>query len=402
MVAMTIGLARHEKAVLVAECQTLGMIAVIRSLGRAGYRVHAVSSQSDALGFHSRFATGNARHPPYDSGEFTLWLDLYLAEHEICAIVPSEGFLHAIAREYEKYEHLVPDAVPLEVWNRCASKISTQLQLAGDRMHCSHLPPGGIILDGHAMPDVEQLTRYPTPFYLKADAGQAVAHAGAVVIRCEDAAQLLRETARLRPHYRALLWQSHAPGKKVGVSLWRHNGAFLAENMTLGLHMAPHTGGMMSLRETFWHESILADAKEKMTCLEWQGVAMMEYKWDPETDEFWFVEINARYWGYLHLDLLSGKDFPRLQVDGFFGETATDLGPAHRKVTCRNTVPGEIGYLVSLVKDRNVSWTRKLRETALFFGLFLHPTQRADLLFPNDRGLYWLALRRFMLRPTAR
>ncbi|MFT4826088.1 MAG: hypothetical protein ACJAUG_003403 [Halioglobus sp.] len=47
-----------------------------------------------------------------------------------------------------------------------------------------------------------------------------------------------------------------------------------------------------------------------MEILEWQGVAMMEYKRDPESDQFWLIEINARYWGYLDQDLYSRKNFP--------------------------------------------------------------------------------------------
>ena len=387
---------RRDKAILVVECYALGMIAVVRSLGRAGYRVHAVSSQADALGFHSTFVARHAQHPAYGSAEFIPWLDNYLAEHRIAAIIPSEGFLHAIAAHYDKYRTLLPDAVPIEVCSVCMSKVSTQLKLLELDPNCTHLPPGGVVYEHDPLPSPEQLASHRKPFYLKADVGQAKEGRGAVAMRCETIDDLRREMALLRPHYRALLWQSYAPGKKVGVSLWRHNGTYMAESMTIGVHMGPHTGGMMSLRKGFWHEQILADAKQKMAALQWDGIGMMEYKWNPETDEFWFIEINARYWGYLHLDLFCGKDFPRLQLDGYFGHRARDLGPARRKLSCRSTIPGELGYLGSLLKDRQVSKWRKLREIVLFFCLFLHPTQKADLLFPNDRGLYWLQWKRFL------
>ena len=39
----------HE--IIVLEADTLTMIAVMRSLGRAGYRPHALSAKTDALGF---------------------------------------------------------------------------------------------------------------------------------------------------------------------------------------------------------------------------------------------------------------------------------------------------------------------------------------------------------------
>src|SRR3546814_15197257 len=45
------------RSVLVPEPHALGMLAAIRSLGRAGYRVHAASPRPDAIGFLSRYCT---------------------------------------------------------------------------------------------------------------------------------------------------------------------------------------------------------------------------------------------------------------------------------------------------------------------------------------------------------
>lgn len=96
-------LIRGGLAILVVECQALGMIAVIRSLGRAGYKVHCASNDPDALGFHSRYCSVSVCHAPYSSAEFMPWLDDYVRANHIAAIVPSESFLHAISADYEKY-----------------------------------------------------------------------------------------------------------------------------------------------------------------------------------------------------------------------------------------------------------------------------------------------------------
>jgi hypothetical protein len=202
---------------------------------------------------------------------------------------------------------------------------------------------------------------------------------------------MLKTARDLLRRYRGLLWQSYVPGKKVGISLWRHRGDFLAENMTLGMHMYPHTGGTMSLRKTFWHEALLADAKRKLTGLGWQGVAMMEYKWDPILDQFWF------------LDLYVAKDFPALQMDGFFGKPRAALGPPSVTASCRHTVPGEISYLLSRWRDPEISWLAKFGSLVGFLLRFLHPTERADLWFRGDRILYWRAWLEFfrqLAKPT--
>lgn len=138
------------------------------------------------------------------------------------------------------------------------------------------------------------------------------------------------------------------------------------------------------------------DAKQKMKRLGWQGVAMMKCKWIPATDEVRLIEINARYWGYLHLDLFAGKDFPRLQLDAHFGKTDSDIGPPRNELYCRDTVSGEVLYLVSLLKDAKVSWRSKVWRMLVFGTLFFHPTMKADLLFPADRSLYWRAWSQFL------
>ncbi len=74
---------------------------------------------------------------------------------------------------------------------------------------------------------------------------------------------------------------------------------------------------------------MLEDARLKLEAMDWHGVAMMEYRWDPETDRFYLMEMNARFWAALHLALFSGVNFPLLLADAFFkrsvDSTVTDF-----------------------------------------------------------------------------
>jgi hypothetical protein len=297
---------------------------------------------------------------------------------------------------------LLPDATDVDTVRRCLSKVAVFQHLARRADTRDHQPPGGVLSSISELPHEGELTLLMRPFYVKADAGLARDGAGAGVVRCADPIALRRAAEEALAGHTAILWQAHVPGRKVGVSLWRHRGNFRAEHMVLGLHQRPHTGGMMSLRRSFWHDAILADAKRKLEALDWQGVAMMEYKWDPASDEFWFIEINARYWGYLHLDLYAGKDFPRLQLDGFFGLEASDLGPSRHAVTCRHTLPGEWSWLLSRWRDPALSLGARLASVAEFGLRFLQPGVRGDLLFPDDRRLYLIEAGRFLRQTLGR
>lgn len=388
--------------VLIVDANALGMVAVIRSLGRAGYKTFAISGKNDAIGFSSTYASEYAINPPYSSESFIPWLKKFIKENAIELIMPSEGFLHAIQAHYQNFKPYIADAVSTDVWSLCMCKVDTQRCLEahegakGLRGTRAHMPPGGVV---RCLDDIDNISdKSQTPIYVKADHSMAKdSHHSAQVVCCETVMEAKRVLTNLLDDYDCLLWQEFVPGKKVGVSLWWHNGEFRAENMVLGLHTQPWTGGMMSLRETFWHEVILADAKEKMVALGWQGAAMMEYKWDPETDEFWLIEINARYWGYLHLDLYAQKDFPKLQADAFFGDLKENMGKPITTVQCRNTFPGEVGYLLSKLKSANAGFPSKIVSLIGFFARFLMPHIKSDLYFPGDRKLYFLSLKKFLL-----
>ncbi|MEX2648810.1 MAG: hypothetical protein WD673_07335, partial [Alphaproteobacteria bacterium] len=69
---------RQGFAVLVPQVDAIGMIGVVRSLGRAGYRVHACSASPSALGLRSRFAGDAVVHPPYDHPDFLAWSRTYV------------------------------------------------------------------------------------------------------------------------------------------------------------------------------------------------------------------------------------------------------------------------------------------------------------------------------------
>jgi hypothetical protein len=148
---------------------------------------------------------------------------------------------------------------------------------------------------------------------------------------------------------------------------------------------------------SWWHDAMAADAETKLERVDWQGVAMVEYRWDPETDRFWLMEMNLRFWGSLHLALFAGVDFPRLLADAFFGHPTETMVTGRLGVVCRNTIPGEVSYLVSLWRDSSVPMTKKFHSLWEAVLLTLDPRVRNDLWFPGDRALYFRQIKGFLL-----
>jgi predicted ATP-grasp superfamily ATP-dependent carboligase len=78
------------------------------------------------------------------------------------------------------------------------------------------------------------------------------------------------------------------------------------------LRMYPVQGGPSTLREGVEHPQIMELGLSLLRALKWVGVAMVEFKVDPRDGIPKLMEINPRFWGSLHLAIISGVDFPYL------------------------------------------------------------------------------------------
>jgi predicted ATP-grasp superfamily ATP-dependent carboligase len=380
--------------VLVAEAQSMGGVAVIRSLGRAGYQVHALGDKPDALGFYSRFAAAHAVGPDCDDPAFVPWFREYVARHRIRVIIPSEGILLSLRSALDEFAPLLPVSTDTAALYRGLSKVDLFCFLAKESGAGSNIPPSTIV--ERELPPGDLSLLGPGPYYIKGDACYATdpITTGKVyrVARKDALPERLGEALH---HYKRVLVQGHVPGQGVGVFFLRWRGEVLAEFMHRRVHEVPHTGGVSSFRESWWHAAVRDDALAKLEALDWEGVAMMEYRWEPDTDCFHFIEMNGRFWGSLHLALFAGIDFPALLVDAMLGRPVPPARIFPQGLRCRYTFPKEFQYVWSRLSDGRLSPASKLWTVAEFFLLSLDPRVRSDLLFPADRGLYWRRLARF-------
>ncbi|KKC26057.1 hypothetical protein WP12_10620 [Sphingomonas sp. SRS2] len=390
---------RRRKNVLVPAAHSLGGIGVIRSLGRAGYRVHAVAPSRDALGLASRYADERAVHPPLSSEEFQGWFDDYVKRNDIALVMPGGGF-DPDASFARKHEAVFPFNGGPQQGAIAASKFRLFERLSQhDGEAAAHLPPFLLVDLAAPLPTADELASLGVPLFIKLDGALGTTGAsGDDVLRCPNGEAARAALQRLAADYSHALVQGYVAGRGVGAFTLRWDCRTVARMMHRRLHEMPHTGGASSLRQSWWMPEIMADAEAKLAAIGWQGVAMVEYRYDEASGEFWLMEINFRFWGSLHLSLYAGVDFPRLLADSFFGDVPAQLVEGDIGIRCRHLYPHELGYLVSLWRDRAVSWSRKAWSLVEAVGLTLDPGVRSDLLFPGDRRLFWRQLRRALTR----
>ena len=375
---------------MVVDAQALGSLAAIRSLGGAGYPVVAVANTASAIGLHSRYTARRLIAPSYRDKAFIPWLRDVLARDAIRAIVPSEGFLRAVRPVFDELQSLLPLPQEADKVYAGLSKYDLFETLLGQR--ASHLPPL-VLLDDLALPTASAVGSLRLPVFVKVDAEYALSGTeDNLVQRFENTAELSRGLEALRHRYQRAVVQGYCPGVGVGVFFLRWQGSTLAHFMHRRIHEVPHTGGASSFRAAWFHQAIHDHARALLEKLDWEGVAMVEYRWDPSTDRFWLMELNARFWGSLHLALFAGVDFPRLLIDAFFGapQLCNDF---RRGVASRWTFPREVEYVRSCMKDPALPLWRRVWPAVEFLLLGLDPRVRSDLLYPGDRRLYLRAIR---------
>jgi hypothetical protein len=270
------------RAVLVPEAHALGMLAAIRSLGRAGYRVHAASPRRDAIGFASRYCAASAVCPAYDTPAYLDWLRHYLTEHDIAAVIPGGAFLLAIESNFEDFQPLLPIARDRHTVYRALSKseVFQAFRAAPGALGLlDHHPPSVVVERDGPRPADAELAALGSRLYLKADARHGPPGADDLLIGPFAPADADKALLQALGDYRKALVQGAVTGRQAGVTLLLdENGEVLAENCFVDLHPEPTRGGTMSLRRSWRNPELVDDAVRRLRHLGWQGAAMLEYR----------------------------------------------------------------------------------------------------------------------------
>jgi len=113
------------------------------------------------------------------------------------------------------------------------------------------------------------------------------------------------------------------------------------------LRMYPVQGGPSTLREGVEHLQIMELTLSLLKSLNWTGVAMAEFKVDPRDGIPKLMEVNPRFWGSLHLAIISGVDFPYLVLKMARGESFDPVLSYTMGKRCRWLLFGDILHFLN-------------------------------------------------------
>jgi predicted ATP-grasp superfamily ATP-dependent carboligase len=319
--------------VLVTDGDRRTALAVVRSLGLAGYpvRVAAPSRRSiAAVSRHARWSDVVA-DPAQSPGAFVDDVVRLVREHDVRFVIPvTDAALLALTRERDRLGHAslpwpgadavrsVADkaqvaaaagalgiAVPRQ---RVATTIDEALAAASELRFPLVLKPSRSVREQAVGP----FTRF------------TVTHAAeaSVVTEC---------LAALGPAAFPILLQERVVGPGVGVSALLWEGRLLAHFSHRRLREHPPSGGVSVYAESIAPDADLIDRSVALLGhFGWRGVAMVEYKVDAATGTPYLMEVNGRFWGSLQLAVDAGVDFPARLLAAAQGEAETETPPAYR------------------------------------------------------------------------
>lgn len=386
-------------------CIVLGMetqigLGIVRELGRAGVPVIGIGHEPNAIGLASRYLMrGLVVNPPRSPELINAVRALGEEFGPCCLLTVSEANLAWLARHHDAFGN-VRAVVPAQ--EKLALVLDKQQTLQAAREVGIDVPQTLELTSmAHARAIAEGFT---FPAVLKWKDPNAVAKKlsanGLELLKTEyvySQAEFVAVAKRYQPLGEWPMVQAYCPGQGLGQFFYMHEGIAIRRFQHLRIAEWPPEGGFSSVCESMplaQHQALQEKSVALLRHIGWEGVAMVEYRWDPATDKSVLMEINGRYWGSYPLAVHCHADFALLSYYLESGMNLPALPALRPAIRCR-MMSTEIKRLVriflhpELIVDRTFNISR-WREAVRFVTDFFKPHVRYYVWDKSDPKPYWM------------
>jgi len=376
--------------VFVTDGQLRSALAVVRSLGRRDVTVTCGESTRFATAFFSKYTDTSVVYPsPEDEpGAFREFLLSYLEANEIDALLPVGHHATKIVSEYRGLftEHT---QVPTPEYERFSRALDKRTTLEAAKRASVPIPetrfPNSV---DEAAISAEEIG-YPVVIKPRTGHGSRGLH----FIDSPSAFRELYEEVHAVDPFPLIQEALPRDGDGIGTSfLVSKSGDIKAEFAYRRLREYPTDGGPSTLRESISGKQVLEYGRQLLAELDWEGIAMVEFKIDTRVDEPRLMEVNPRFWGSLHLPLYAGVDFPWLVLQYTLDEPIDETLSFEVGIQCRYLLFGDLLNLLARRDFRAVREFLPLRAEDLHYDIL-------DADDPNVIGGRLLAMARFAFSP---
>jgi len=179
------------------------------------------------------------------------------------------------------------------------------------------------------------------------------------------------------------LVQEYVPGRGFGVSaVFDQNHKPMTVFCHSRLREYPVSGGPSCYCQSAWNDELVRYAVALLKSLHWTGVAMVEFKGNPERG-YKLMEINPRFWGSSALAPIAGCDITKYLFHAALGKRAepnTSLAPDYRLNKKMRFFLQDASSLFGYMKQSK----KPFRYFWLHLGSLLNPTVRGGVFSFGD------------------
>ena len=148
-----------------------------------------------------------------------------------------------------------------------------------------------------------------------------------------DYPEVEREFLRDSGFGRKYMLQEYEPGEGMGIEVLMVEGRPQALFAHRRLQEHPSTGGVSVVASSEkLHPELVQSSVDLLREIGWEGLAMVEYRYDADSTRATLMEVNGRLWGSVGLSIAAGIDFPFAAWQIAHGHT---VPPAHYRVAIR-------------------------------------------------------------------
>jgi predicted ATP-grasp superfamily ATP-dependent carboligase len=332
--------------ILVLDAEQRSALAAIRSLGRAGAQVFAASSNSHAIGFASRFVMRQILTPsPLTSpADYVSTLASVAREFAVDMVMPcSEQSISALVESNQPIssQFSLPDRATY-VWATDKARVMASAR------SLAISTPEEVVLESPELEAIPQ-SLYPVVVKPGKSLNGGVRH---VVQYAETHSRLKTIIEQLPLTAFPVLIQQQIRGFGQGVFVYRTRGQVAAIFAHERIREVPISGGAaVASRSIALKEAPVDESLALLEEIDWQGVAMVEWKRSTANNRPYLMEINPRLWGSLQLAIDCGVDFPRIWACDFLTGSLELLETQYTRRVSR-TLLGELEWMLGARRYR--------------------------------------------------
>jgi len=345
--------------VFVTNARQRKSLAIIRSLGKRGIKVTAGEEYCFAPSFFSKYCHKSVIYPsPIKKPNFFIkWFINHVKKNNYDVIIPADDDVlkHVVDHLQELSSYTAVPVVDKERYNKANDKAETLKIAIENRVPC---PKTYFVSTFEEVKALAKCLDFPVIIKPKRSSGSR----GVTCVQSKD--ELYEKYLTVHKRYNWPLIQEFIPpgGDTYGVeAIFNRKSEPRAVFVHRRLREYPPSGGPSTLRESVKNPKLAELGIRLLKALNWYGVAMVEFKIDPRTNEPKLMEINPRFWGSLALSIYAGIDFPyllyKLAMEG-------DIEPVENYkigLRCRWLA----GDILCFIKGRN-----KFHRSPSFFKFF--------------------------------